>query len=184
MHVCAVVTRVVFVFVNKFSEVQPGYVHLTIQCKAAAQVKSDMSSQINLAVDVTNGLALIKWVGVHREKAECLFPLCKHYSFPQPLRRLDHMVAKECLYVVLAEASCLNSLQTAKAVVAEAGTAVAPGLHQLAKRSEKNSETAIHKTFAEFGLALDVPLTKVEAGSKNVECILMSDWLRVLLKPS
>ena len=61
------------------------------------------------------------------------------------------------------EASCASTINTAKAVVEEAGPAVSQSLHDLASRSVNHSEDSFHKVVTEYGLSLEVPLTSVEA---------------------
>ena len=81
-----------------------------------------------------------------------------------------------------AEASCTSVIATAKAVASEAGRSVSQGLRDLGNKSSKNSESAVHKTFGELGLALDVPTTEVKVnGYDPFPCILFSDWLRFIL---
>ena len=81
-----------------------------------------------------------------------------------------------------AEASCASAIATAKAVASEAGRSVSQGLRDLGNKSSKNSESAVHKTFGEFGLALDIPTVEVKVnGYDPFPCILFSDWLRFIL---
>lgn len=82
-----------------------------------------------------------------------------------------------------AEASCASVIATAKAVASEAGRSVSHGLRDLGSKSSQNSESAVHKTFGEFGLALDIPTTEVKVnGYDPFPCILFSDWLRFILR--
>ena len=75
-----------------------------------------------------------------------------------------------------AEASCASAIATAKAVASEAGRSVSQGLRDLGNKSSKNSESAVHQTFGEFGLALDIPTTEVKVnGYDPFPCILFSD---------
>ena len=80
------------------------------------------------------------------------------------------------------EASCASTINTAKAVVEEAGPAVSQSLHDLASKSVNHSEDSFHKVVTEYGLSLEVPLTTVEADEFGSFPILrMSDWLYFLL---
>ena len=72
-------------------------------------------------------------------------------------------------------------MKTAKAIVAEAGSAVSSSLSRLARHSERNSETAVHATLGEFGLSLAVPTTEVHLKEGSIPCILPSDWFRYIL---
>ena len=80
------------------------------------------------------------------------------------------------------EASCASTINTAKAVVEEAGPAVSQSLHDLASKSVNHSEDSFHKVVTEYGLSLEVPLTTVEVDEFGSFPILrMSDWLYFLL---
>ena len=107
---------------------------------------------------------------------------CLFYQHPLPLNRA--ILAKHVFPWNLAglEASCASTINTAKAVVDEAGPAVSQSLHDLASKSVNHSEDSFHKVVREYGLSLEVPLTTVEVDEFGSFPILrMSDWLYFLL---
>lgn len=81
------------------------------------------------------------------------------------------------------EASCASAVRTARAVSEEAGPHVAPALRQLAGRSEKHAEKAVHKVCQEYDLALPVPLTQVKLGAARTpfHVILPSSWFQLMM---
>lgn len=80
------------------------------------------------------------------------------------------------------EASCASTINTAKAVVEEAGNSVSQSLHDLASQNVGHSEHAFHKVIAEYGLSLNIPLTNVDvAGFGSFPILLMTDWLKFVL---
>lgn len=82
----------------------------------------------------------------------------------------------------MAEASCLSSIDTARAVVEEAGSAVSPALHKLADTSAGHSEEQFHRVIAEYGLALDIPFTEVRIdGWGEFPILLLSSWLEFIV---
>lgn len=88
----------------------------------------------------------------------------------------------------LAKAACRSSIRSARGLVADVGTTVAknlsPGLLDMARCSQSNSERDTHRVLDSYGLALPIPLTKLDTKTDgcDVQFLRLSDWLTFILQ--
>ena len=91
------------------------------------------------------------------------------------------------LVAAVAKATCRSAIRAARGLVDDLGVNLArrsPGIVEISKCSESNSERDMHNTLDKFGLGLEIPLTPLHLSDqkKDIPVLRLRDWAAYLLR--